>query len=228
MSSVSSATSTSATSTSATSTAVTGTTDLGEDTFLLLLTTQMQNQDPLSPMSNEEFVAQLAQFSSLEELKNISSGLEALYLVDSSMNNAAMVNLLGQTVVARTDAFHYPGEGDIEFNFDAAAAASEARVTVTYEDGTVVFEGAMGSLDEGEGSWTWNGLTTDGTPAEAGDYTFSVTGTAADGSEVTVEELLLGEVDEMSFEAGTASPSVAGTPISIGDILRIVTPEEAP
>lgn len=203
---------------------VTGTTDLGEDTFLKLLTTQMQNQDPLEPMSNEQFVAQLAQFSSLEQLQTIGSGIEALYLLNASMNNAQMVNLLGQEITAMGDGIHYTGSGEATLNFDADAATTTTTVTITDADGSVVWTGDAGSFAEGEGSWTWDGTTTDGTTAPEGDYTFSVTGTDANGNTVEVTELVVGLVDEMSFETGTAQPTVSGVPISIGDILRISTP----
>lgn len=209
---------------STSSTTQTGTTDLGEDTFLTLLTTQMQNQDPLEPMSNEDFVAQLAQFSSLEELQGISSGLESIYLLDASMNNAQMVNLIGQEVTAVGDSFAYSGEGSTELHYDAQGALSSGTVTITDADGTVVYTGDLGTAAEGEGSWTWDGKTTSGEQAPAGTYTFAVTGSDASGNEVVVDELNVGTVEEMSFESGTAQPTVNGVPIEIGDILRISTP----
>lgn len=201
--------------------AATGGSDLGEDAFLRLLTTQMQYQDPLNPMSNEEFVAQLAQFSSLEELQGISAGLEALYLVDVSMNNVAMVGLLGQTVTAAGDTFHYAGSGDATLHFDAAAAATSTTVTITDESGDVVWSGDIGAVAEGEGSWSWDGTTLDGTTAPAGDYTFSVDATDADGSAVDVTPLVRGVVTGMDYATGTPTPSVGGVPIDIGDILRV-------
>ena len=62
---------------------ITGSTDLGEDTFLRLLTTQLQNQDPTNPVSNEEFVAQLATFSQLEELQGLSGKLDSLTMLNA-------------------------------------------------------------------------------------------------------------------------------------------------
>ena len=69
---------------------------MGKDEFLKLLTTQLQNQDPMNPLQNHEFVAQLAQFSSLEQLTSANTSLESLYLAMASMNNASMTQLLGQ------------------------------------------------------------------------------------------------------------------------------------
>ncbi len=214
---------TSATSATGALTAATGTTDLGEDTFLRLLTTQMQNQDPLEPMSNEEFVAQLAQFSSLEELHGISDALEATYLLNASMNNAQMVNLIGQQVTANGDNFVYPGVGSQEIHFDAAEATTSTTVEITDADGTVVWSGEIGAVAEGEGTWTWDGTTSDGTSAPGGTYTFSVTGTNASEETVDVAERIVGVVDEMDFSTGSAQPTVGGVAIEVGDILSIAT-----
>jgi len=68
--------------------------NLDKEAFLQLLVTQLKNQDPLSPMDNTEFVAQLAQFSSLEQLSNMNSSLQSNALVTQSMNNSVMAELI--------------------------------------------------------------------------------------------------------------------------------------
>lgn len=206
--------------------ATTGTTSLGQDAFLRLLTTQMQYQDPLEPMSNEEFVSQLAQFSSLEQLQGIQGDLESLYMVGVSENNASMVGLLGQTVVAQSDAFHFDGSGPIDLRFDAAGAAETASITVSDSEGRVVFSsGSIGSLAEGEGSYSWDGKGTDNSTLAEGDYTFTVTATSTNGDTVEVTELLRGTITEMDYSSGSPAPSVDGIDIAIGDILRVEPPE---
>ncbi len=201
--------------------AATGSTDMGEDTFLRLLTTQLQNQDPTNPVSNEQFVAQLAQFSQLEQLQGLSSQMDALYLVNASMNNAAMTNLLGQTVVARGDRFHYDGQGDQELIFDASGAATDATVTVRDADGNVVYSEDIGALSDGEGSWTWDGRGLNGQQLPEGEYTFTVAATDGDGDAVDVTTMVRGVVDEMDFSTGSASPSIDGVRIDMADILRL-------
>lgn len=208
-----------------TTTTTTGNTSLGQDTFLKLLTTQLQNQDPTNPVSNEEFVAQLATFSQLEELQGISDDLDALYMVNTSMNNAAMTNLLGQTVVARSDTFHYDGEGTQTVHYDAETAASAATLTVTDADGTVVWSEDIGALSEGEGSYEWDGTDLSGNALPEGDYTFTVSATDVDGDSVTVTGLIIGAIDQMSFEDGSANPKVDGVDIDLADIVRLSTGE---
>lgn len=195
--------------------------ELGKDAFLKLLTTQLQYQDPLNPMSNEEFVAQLAQFSSLEQLQTMTSGMESLYMVNVSMNNAAMTNLIGKDVLATGSALHYAGEGSSEINFNASAAASSSTITITNEDGQVVYSGEMGALAEGDGSWTWDGKDLDGQVCEEGDYTFSIEATDTNGASVSVDGRIKGTVSAMDLSTGTPLLTVNGVTIGLGDILSV-------
>jgi flagellar basal-body rod modification protein FlgD len=204
----------------------TGTSALGQDTFLKLLTTQLQNQDPSNPVSNEEFVAQLATFSQLEELQGISGGLDSLYMVNTSMNNAAMTSLMGQTVVARSDTFHYDGEGSQSVHYDADGSATAATLTISDSDGHVVWSGDMGALESGEGEYAWDGKDMNGNALPEGDYTFSVSATDSNGESVDVQGLIVGEIDQMSFEDGSASPTVDGVDIALSDIVRLTSADE--
>jgi flagellar basal-body rod modification protein FlgD len=199
---------------------------LDKDSFLLLLTTQLQNQDPTDPMTNQEVVAQLATFSQLEELQNLNSQVDMLNLLQTSMNNATMAGLLGQTVVAEVDTFHYSGEGTKELYFDAEQAASSATLTITDANGDVVWSGSIGALEQGQGSTTWSGLDASGQPLGEGEYTFSVTAVDANGEEIEVTELVRGVVDEMSFVDGVATPSVDGVQVDMGSILSLHTTED--
>jgi flagellar basal-body rod modification protein FlgD len=200
---------------------ITGSTSLGEDTFLRLLTTQLQNQDPTNPVSNEEFVAQLATFSQLEELQGLSTKMDSLTMLNASMNNAAMTNLLGQTVVARGDTFHYGGAGDAAVYYDAPAAAVEATLTVYDADGNVVYSADMGSLSEGEGTFSWDGKNLDGQPLPEGDYTFTIAATDSSGESIDITTLVRGVVDSMDFSEGSASPTIDGVPVDMASIVRL-------
>lgn len=209
-----------------TTASTTSSSGMGQDTFLRLLTTQLQYQDPTEPMSNTEFVAQLAQFTQVEELQGLSDKVEALYYVNTSMNNAAMTNLMGQGVVAQGDTVHYDAGGTQELWFDAPVATASTDITIKNEDGDVVYTGAIGQLAEGESSWTWDGVNSDGSLAPEGDYTFSVSATDANGATVDVQTLVRGVVDAMSFESGTATPSIHGVLINLADIVRLESVDE--
>ncbi len=195
----------------------------GQDAFMKLLVTQMQHQDPLNPQSNEEFVAQLAQFTSLEQLMGVNDQLGNLYSATSAMNNASMTQLLGRTVVAYSESFEYSGSGDQELHYVSPTDVSSATITVKDSEGKVVAREELGGFDAGEGSWTWDGTNVHGNPVEEGTYTFEVSGKDAGGDDVVINSLLVGEVDQMSYVTGTPTPSVNGTTFSIGSILRVET-----
>jgi flagellar basal-body rod modification protein FlgD len=200
----------------------TGSSELNKDTFLKLLTTQLQNQDPLNPMNNEEFVAQLAQFSSLEQLQGVNSQLENLNLVNTSMNNASMVNLMGQDVVAASDTFHYDGEGGTDLMYNASESFSSGSVVIRNEDGTVVDTIELSAGSAGEQTLSWDGTDQSGQALPEGNYTFSMTASNENGDAVAITTLIKGTIDEMAFENGVPQPSVNGVPVSVGNIIRLI------
>jgi flagellar basal-body rod modification protein FlgD len=209
-----------------TGSAASSTEDLGEDAFLRLLVTQMQYQDPLDPQENEEFVAQLAQFSQLEQLTDANSSLETLYQAIASMNNASMTQLLGKDVVAYGDTFAYSGSGEQTLHYDASSDVSTSTLTITDENGSLIWSEDLGSLDAGESSISWDGSTISDGKADAGEYTFTIEGYDSDGDSVEVTEMLHGQVDGMSFDTGTPVPSIDGIDIDLGDIIEVMTATE--
>ena len=198
-----------------------GSVDTGQDTFLRLLTTQLQNQDPSNPMSNEDFVAQLAQFSSLEQLVGMQDTMNAVYMAMASMNNSSMANLLGTDVVAYGDSFAYPGEGDMELNYEAGGSFVSGTLTVTDAAGNVVATREIGAGEAGEGAYTFDGRDHDGQPLPEGTYTFSFEATDQAGGSVDMASLISGTVTEMDYSSGTPQPSIDGVPIGLENILRL-------
>jgi flagellar basal-body rod modification protein FlgD len=197
--------------------------EMGQDAFLKLLTVQMAHQDPLDPMSNEQFVAQLAQFSSLEQLISMKSSLEAVYMGVASMNNATMASLVGTHVVAIGNGINYDGSGEAELHYSAKSDAASGQLTIYDENGAAIYSRQLGNMDEGEGSLSWDGRDNDGRPVPEGNYTFDITGTDSDGAPVRITELVVGPVDEMDYTSGNPKPTVQGINITIAEILRLTT-----
>ncbi|MFT6143593.1 MAG: flagellar basal-body rod modification protein FlgD [Myxococcota bacterium] len=203
-----------------------GDNELGQDAFLNLLTTQLQNQDPANPMSNEDFIAQLAQFTSVEQLMGMRELMQEQTFGIAALNSSSMANLLGTEVTAASDRFSYSGEGDHALHFEASSAASSVTVRVMDETGNVVDTIEVGSVSAGEGTVNWDGLGIDGNRLPEGEYSFAVTGTDGDGNDVFIQEYLVGVVDEMDYTSGNPRPSVNGIPVNLGDILRLQTGAE--
>ncbi len=197
--------------------------ELGQDSFLKLLVAQMQHQDPLNPQGNEQFMAQLAQFTSLEQLMGVNTALGDLYAATSSMNNASMTQLLGRDVTAYSDDIAYSGEGAQDIHFASAGEIERMTVTIMDEDGKVVARQELEGFPKGESSWTWDGNDLHGVQASEGKYTVSFNAFDANGNPMEVRNLIKGNVNEMSYETGSPIPYVDGVEISIGAILRVET-----
>jgi flagellar basal-body rod modification protein FlgD len=196
-------------------------TTLGKDAFLKLLVAQMQNQDPLEPQSNEQFIQQLAQLTQVEELMDMNKGFESIFMALNSMNNSSMTQLLGTQVVAYGNQFHYSGEGDIDIHYQANVETSACKMIVKDEGGSVVWAGPVENLESGEGSFSWSGEDFDGNPLEEGNYTFSLEGTTSDGTPVEINEIMVGVVDGMSYLEGIPQPSISGIQFDLSMVLRV-------
>lgn len=190
------------TSTSSTSLG-TGSEVLGKDEFLQLLVTQLSNQDPLNPLDGQEFAAQLAQFSTVEQLVNINDTLGVnntnIDLLSQSTNAGIAAGLIGQTIEAEGNAVNWSGEGDVPLSFDLGAAAASVTVTILDEAGNVVRTLDVGAMGEGEQTVDWDGTNTDGAAVEQGVYTFEVAATNADGEAVEATSVTRGTVDRVTF-----------------------------
>lgn len=195
--------------------------NLGKDSFLKLLVAQMQNQDPLNPQSNEEFIAQLSQFTQVEQLMNINQGFEGLYMAMNSINNNSMTQMLGNRVVAVGNQFYHNGEDPIELQYNAAETAQTTTLTVYDEAGSVVWSGAVEPVTQGEGTYKWNGLDSNGQPIPEGTYTFSFEASGSDGEPIEVTEMLTGIVDGMSFIDGVPTPSIGDIEFDLSSIIRV-------
>lgn len=194
------------------------------DTFLKLLTTQLSNQDPTSPMENEQFLSQLAQFSSLEQLMGMQSSLNAVYGGIQAMNNASMANLLGTEVTARGDTVALGEEGDASLGWDGADGVTDATLLVKDANGTVVRKVELGPIGE-KGTYEWDGRDDAGNRLEAGQYSFSISGTNADGDAVFIETRIVGTVDGMDYSTGSPQPFINGVPVDLGDLITLRTGE---
>ena len=115
---------------------------LGKNDFLTLLIAQLRNQDPLNPASNTEFIAQLAQFSSLEQMTlmnaNLEKSLESNINMTEAVSNAMIINYFGKYVTAETDSFIYDGKSPVELRFDLDSVASWGKLEITDESGYII------------------------------------------------------------------------------------------
>jgi flagellar basal-body rod modification protein FlgD len=196
---------------------------LGKDDFLRLLTAQLSHQDPLAPLEGTEFVAQLAQFSSLEQLVNLADRVNALALSQAAAIGAQAVGFVGRTVTARGDGFHLDGAGGATLSYDLAGDASQATLTVTDSAGRTVATRELGALARGRGSVAFDGRDRDGNPLPAGDYRFRMDARDAGGATVQVTLLTRGIVEAVVYSGGAPTLKIGGREVSLGDVTEVAS-----
>ncbi len=201
---------------------------LGKEDFLRLLTTQLSNQDPLNPMEGSDFSAQLAQFSSVEQLFNIEAvlqeSLQTNYLLASSINNTMAATVIGKEVRAIGDEIQLNGEDPVNMQFDLFGSAKEVKIEILDEDGSVVHTIELNNLDKGENNYEWDGKDSDGNLLSSGNYRFRVEATDNDGEAVPVTTFMTGTITGVRY--GSAGPVLilGDTEIRLADVYEILLP----
>jgi len=198
---------------------------LGKDDFLNLLITQLQNQDPLNPTDSTEFTAQLAQFSSLEQLNNVNTNLEQLQNFQASANNSQAVSLLGKEITTNGNFLQLTDGGPV--GFDLSLSGDAATVVSSVYDSTGGFVKSFESQNMAAGQHTlfWDGTDRDGNPAVDGSYTFEILAADADGHDIKTETFFTGTVDKVTFENNTPFLISGNQKIAVGDVIKVATPQ---
>jgi flagellar basal-body rod modification protein FlgD len=204
---------------------VAGSSALGKEQFLQLLVTQLQHQNPLEPTSNEDFIAQLATFASLEQLQDINTGTQTGLLMQQSVTNALSTGLIGKDVLLDTSTVSVKGGDGSDFLVDLDADA-KLTVTVTNADGETVRTLTISGEDElplaaGEHEFTWDGKDDAGDTVPDGDYTIAVTAADATGATVPASTWLRGRVAGVRFADGMAYVIVGDMEFNLADVIEI-------
>jgi flagellar basal-body rod modification protein FlgD len=204
MTSVAPVTTTSAASTSSAQQELSG----NFDTFLKLLTTQLQNQDPMSPMDSNQFTQQLVEFSQVEQQIGTNTNLQSLISLNKAQANTSAMNYLGKSVVL-TNGEQALSSGTANWTYGLNNDATSTTLTVTNASGKVVYSG-KGETAAGTHAFTWNGQDNNGNQLADGTYTLSATSVASDGSAVTTSVASKGVVSGIDT-SGTSPQLVIGT-----------------
>lgn len=191
---------------------------MGKDDFLKLLVTQLQYQDPENPVDNKEFSAQLAQFSSLEQMANISEELSQLKDLLQQQGQYSLLQAVGKTARAPGDSLVADAAGGGQRGLFVLAGPSAATtVTITDANGTVLRTIDMGAQSAGEHAFTWDGTLPGGAAAPSGPYRFTVTAADASSKPVAATTYIEGVVSGVSL-ADVPTVYIAGFPVPLSTI----------
>jgi flagellar basal-body rod modification protein FlgD len=196
---------------------------MGKDDFLKLLVAQLQNQDPLKPQDNSTFVAELAQFSNLEQTVGINDRLDALSLQNQGLQNSNIVDMVGSTATVRGSTVTASGTGSpVPVSFSLDGAAESVRVTIKDLNGKEIRNFDIGKRPAGTVASQWDGRNDQGVVQPGGAYTVTVTATNAAGAKVSTQQETKGLVTAVSFDKGFPVLHLStGISVPVGDLLRI-------
>lgn len=164
-------------------TATSSRTTVDKDEFLKLLVAQMQNQDPLNPMDYNQFTAQMAQFSSLEQLQNVNSNLETLNGYQKGVFNENISSFIGKNVKVNDNSIDLVGGNTNQLTFNLDQSATGVYASIYNSQGELVREVTQtGTYASGENSIAWDGLDNKGNALANGQFNFEVQAVGSSGT----------------------------------------------
>ncbi len=196
-----------------------GSNAMDKDAFFKLMLTQLKYQDPTNPMKNHEMAAQLAQFSTLEQMSNMNSTLQKIEGGGKPAEQFQALNLIGKVVagdsarIARTEL-----DKTHDFKFTLPEDAKTAEVKVMNQKGDLVRSFKFAELKAGESAITWNGQNDKGRDMPAGDYKFQVEASDATGKKLIAKTDFEGTVTGLSFGTDGAVLQVGNQSIRLKDV----------
>ncbi|MGN6283957.1 MAG: flagellar hook assembly protein FlgD [Afipia sp.] len=212
-----------ATNTGSTSTGTTSSTNTASiadnfQTFLTLLTTQLQNQNPLDPLDTNQFTQQLVQFAQVEQQLKSNDQLASLVKIEQAAQSTQALVFVGQTVAVDGSTAHFDGHATWNLN---APQDTNATITITNSAGQTAYSGNF-AVSEGNASFVWDGKGNDGTSWPVGDYKMTVTAKDSSGNNIAISTEVQGMVDSVDLTASPALLSIGGQNYTTDQIKRIV------
>ncbi|QIG79682.1 flagellar hook assembly protein FlgD [Stakelama tenebrarum] len=189
------------------------------DMFLKLLTSQMQNQDPLDPMDTSEYTQQLVQYSQVEQSIKQTETLQQILSAMGSSDLVQASSLLGREVEFDSATAALSDSAPASWSWSASRNVASVAATVKDANGRVV---ATGQLQPGSsGRFDWDGMRANGSLAPAGSYTLELSGADANGSSVPITVRGTGTVRDVHMIEGTVTLNVNGAEVPADRLLRI-------
>jgi flagellar basal-body rod modification protein FlgD len=188
--------------------------------FLSLLTTQLKDQDPTSPVDPNQFTQQIVQMTGVQQQLLTNNLLTTLVGQGQGGMNGA-VGYIGKEVMA-TSANQNISGGKATWDYQLASNAGSATMTITNSLGQTVYTGAAPSLQAGLNQFTWNGKDSTGTQLpDGGPYTMSISAVDANGSPVTAQSVVVGQVTSVQMNSGTPYLSIGSQLIPLSSVVGV-------
>lgn len=187
--------------------------------FLTLLTTQLQNQNPLEPLDTNQFTQQLVQFAQVEQQLKSNDQLNTLIGLQKSAQQTSALNFVGYTVAVDGSTAHLDSEGAL-WRMHSPKPAN-ATVNITNATGQTVYSGNF-AVSAGVQEFFWDGKGNNGVQWPEGEYTISIVASDAAGQRVSIPTEIQAPVDSVDLTQDPPRFSIAGMDYTMDKIRRIV------
>jgi flagellar basal-body rod modification protein FlgD len=199
---------------------------MDKDAFLELMIAQLKNQDPLNPMDGTEYAAQLAQFSSLEQLTNlndaVNKSIDANYYLTQSINNTLTATLIGNDVKLASPVLQNVGQESVDLGYNFSSDVSQAKIEIYNENGALIKTISEENISAGDHKLSWDFSDNNGNKMPYGKYTYKVTGVDVSGNEITASTYGIGTIDGVKFTENGTTLIVDGVEYSLADVIEIL------
>lgn len=190
------------------------------DTFLTLLTEQLQNQDPLEPMDSQQFVEQLTQFSSVEQLISSNESLETLLALQSASSRMGATDFIGRDVTVSSDqAALADGRADWTYALPRQAASNE--IVISDQAGRVVASFANQETGQGAHTFTWDGTDAVGNQLPAGIYTLESVAKDSEGERLDVPVRVTGRATGVDMSGEDVVVEIGALRVPAGRVIGV-------
>ena len=189
-------------------------------TFLTLLTTQLQNQNPMDPLDTNQFTQQLVQFAGIEQQLKSNEQLKSLVEIEKGAQATQALVYVGNTVAIDGSKAQFDKSATWNFNSDQDTTA---KITITNSAGQTAYSGNF-NLKKGGSSFVWDGKGNDGVQWPAGTYTLTATGTDSKGNNVAISTEVQGVVDSVDLTSSPPLLSIGGQSYTTDKIKRVMRP----
>lgn len=192
--------------------------------FLILLTTQLQNQDPLSPMDSTEFTNQLVNFAGVEQQINANQKLDSLVSLMIGSAFSTTIGYIGKDISYISSEAHFDGSKPVEINYAIEGASSQTKLNIYDADNKLIFSKDITASD-GTRKFVWDGKDNNGNTVENGTYSIRVDALDAQNEALKTTTVVSGRVTGVETQNGTTMLLVGDRAISIGTLINV---KEAP
>ncbi len=190
------------------------------NTFLTLLTTQLKNQDPTSPLDTNQFTQQLVSFSAVEQQIKTNKNLQTLISLQTSQEAVAALPMVGKTI-QYSESTAPLSNGQASFTYTLPTTAAAASLVVEDANGQTVYA-TTADTSAGSHSFLWNGQNLAGATSPDGPYSLSVVAADAAGKAISATVTANGMVDGVSVVNNVPTFDVGGIKVPMGDLLTVL------